>query len=300
MTTHQQLRIPILCSDGTPAMHHPNTTMRDEAIGKALYQLQVFFERQPQSQHHPYTLEPEDLPLLLRRPREKHLIQTEPTYKYNTNPNTGGRLNRTWENIKVRTQDEHAPSYQQYGAQPHTGDMLDFNFCGKYPFRYNCIAFLHFVIFIETILGRKPSALFSLDRVNGCRGYVMGNLRWANKSTQSLNRGDYTYTYAELPLPRLPHHSNTIRNPKTKEFHSTKRSTTKKEKHLIHSALNPKHRTNTTHIRKAKFAKMYVRRLLGRKLYTQAKQTLSPHSSDKHTTHLIRPSAFQPQTGYPT
>ena len=267
--------------------------MRDEAIRKALENLQAFFERQPTRQYLPYTLEPDDLPLLIRRPREKHLIQSEPTYKYNTQSGAGGGLYLTWYNIKVRTQDEHAPSYQHYGAKPHIGDMLDFNFCGKYPLRYNCVAFLHFIIFIETILGRKPSALYSLDRVNGSRGYLMGNLRWANKSTQSLNRGDYTYTYAELPLPRHPHYSTKKINPRTKEFHRFKRSTTQKEKHRIHTAFNATHHTHATHIRKAKFAKAYVRKILGNKLYKIAKQTLSPHSSDKHTTHLMKPSTFK-------
>lgn len=46
-----------------------------------------------------------------------------------------------------------------------------------------------FIKYVEKALGPKPTALHSLDRVIGARGYFPGNLRWATKKEQANNRG---------------------------------------------------------------------------------------------------------------
>lgn len=45
-----------------------------------------------------------------------------------------------------------------------------------------------FVTYIEDTLGHPPSKAWTLDRIDGTKGYVKGNLRWADKVTQAQNR----------------------------------------------------------------------------------------------------------------
>lgn len=42
--------------------------------------------------------------------------------------------------------------------------------------------------YIMDALGPKPTPAHSLDRIDNDRGYEPGNLRWATKSEQNLNR----------------------------------------------------------------------------------------------------------------
>lgn len=48
----------------------------------------------------------------------------------------------------------------------------------------------YFYHYINSVLGEKPEG-FSLDRINNNLGYTEGNLRWASKGTQNLNKRAY-------------------------------------------------------------------------------------------------------------
>lgn len=44
-----------------------------------------------------------------------------------------------------------------------------------------------FFTFLKDV-GNKPSNLHTLDRIDGSKGYIPGNVRWATKEEQQLNR----------------------------------------------------------------------------------------------------------------
>lgn len=46
---------------------------------------------------------------------------------------------------------------------------------------------LDFFTFLDYI-GRKPSGKHTLDRIDNSKGYIPGNVRWATKTEQQLNR----------------------------------------------------------------------------------------------------------------
>lgn len=49
-------------------------------------------------------------------------------------------------------------------------------------------SFLEFVSYVEAVLGPRPSAKHTIDRINNLWGYFPGNIRWADQQTQSRNR----------------------------------------------------------------------------------------------------------------
>jgi hypothetical protein len=45
-------------------------------------------------------------------------------------------------------------------------------------------------------MGRKPSPLHSIERIDGAKGYQAGNCRWATAAEQALNRRSTKLTHA--------------------------------------------------------------------------------------------------------
>ena len=58
-----------------------------------------------------------------------------------------------------------------------------------------------FLAYILNHLGDRPEG-FSIDRIDNNKGYVPGNLRWANAKTQLSNRRPST-TFAGKPIRKV-------------------------------------------------------------------------------------------------
>ncbi len=79
---------------------------------------------------------------------------------------------RAWLSIRFRCLNPNGPRYQDYGGR---GITICDAWKNDFP------AFL-------AAVGRKPSPLHSIDRINNDLGYEPGNVRWATGSEQSTNR----------------------------------------------------------------------------------------------------------------
>jgi len=84
---------------------------------------------------------------------------------------------KRWANIVRRTTDPNDKDYKQYGARGIA--MWD-------EWRNDVAAF---VSYLDDVLGPCPKGQ-SLDRIDNDGSYEPGNLRWADRSTQSINRRD--------------------------------------------------------------------------------------------------------------
>ena len=81
-----------------------------------------------------------------------------------------------WAAIKQRCYNPNHPAYKDYGAR---GITLSDEWLKK-P--------LVFVSYIQEELGERPSAGYSLDRIDNEGNYEPGNLRWASRQVQASNR----------------------------------------------------------------------------------------------------------------
>ena len=77
-----------------------------------------------------------------------------------------------WQQIKARCLNPRNKNYPEYGAR---GITMYPEWVSSFP------AFLGAV-------GPRPSPKHSIDRIDGTRGYVPGNVRWATASEQARNR----------------------------------------------------------------------------------------------------------------
>lgn len=91
---------------------------------------------------------------------------------------------QTWENLKQRCLNPKNPSYPRYGGK---GISLYAKWAGDAEM---------FIKYVRKHLGPRPEG-FSLDRIEGSKGYEPGNLRWADVATQNNNRKNNIYLDVE-------------------------------------------------------------------------------------------------------
>src|SRR5438105_467718 len=91
----------------------------------------------------------------------------------------GTKEYRAWLEIKRRCLNKNSRDYARYGAKGITVDP---------DIAHSFDAFLQEV-------GHAPSSQHSIDRENGTKGYIKGNMRWATVAQQNANkRTTYTVT----------------------------------------------------------------------------------------------------------
>lgn len=83
---------------------------------------------------------------------------------------------RTWLAMKTRCNNSKSINYQYYGGRGIT-------ICKRWQ--------QSFELFLKD-MGKKPSKLHSLDRINNDRNYEPSNCRWATPKTQMNNRRKLT------------------------------------------------------------------------------------------------------------
>jgi hypothetical protein len=85
------------------------------------------------------------------------------------------KLKQLYSSIKTRCYNKNDNSYKYYGAR---GIKMYSKWINN---RHE------FENWILNNLGDKPNKNYSLDRIDNNKGYVPGNLRWADKFTQAQN-----------------------------------------------------------------------------------------------------------------
>jgi hypothetical protein len=85
---------------------------------------------------------------------------------------TGTPEHKAWSNMIERCYTPSHQDYERYGAR-------SISVCDEW--RQSFSAFLAHV-------GKRPSPLHSLDRINNDGNYIHGNVRWATKKEQANNR----------------------------------------------------------------------------------------------------------------
>ena len=84
------------------------------------------------------------------------------------------KIYRAWLNVKNRCFNQRTASFKYYGA---AGLSMYLPWANS------------FELFSQA-LGEPPTSRHSLDRVDNCKGYFPGNVRWATSKEQSRNRSD--------------------------------------------------------------------------------------------------------------
>lgn len=83
---------------------------------------------------------------------------------------------KVWNNFKTRCFNPNTPNYHRYGGRGIT-------VCDKW---------LNFEGFLKD-MGKRPSSLHSLDRINNDGNYCKDNCRWSTKAEQVRNRSCNIY-----------------------------------------------------------------------------------------------------------
>ncbi len=79
---------------------------------------------------------------------------------------------KTWENMKARCHNPNAAGYQYYGGR-------GISVCAEW--RGDFSAFLQHI-------GPRPGIEYSVDRIDNDKGYAPGNVRWATRAQQHVNK----------------------------------------------------------------------------------------------------------------
>lgn len=95
--------------------------------------------------------------------------------KVKTHGQTGTRVYRIWKAMRVRCNDKNAREYNRYGGR-------GIHICDEWN---------EFSSFSNWAYANGYSDSLSIDRVDNDGSYSPTNCRWADKKTQSRNRGDY-------------------------------------------------------------------------------------------------------------
>ena len=89
-----------------------------------------------------------------------------------------------WRNIKSRCQNVNDKSYQDYGAK-------GIDMCREW--REDFLNFLEYI-------GIAPGPDYTLDRIDSTKHYEPGNVRWATREIQNLNKCNVNTLRAKLKL----------------------------------------------------------------------------------------------------
>lgn len=100
--------------------------------------------------------------------RRESLLKNEKYHGY-----SGTKVHKTWKGIKARCFNKNHKNYDKYKDVGMEDRFKD-----------------DFLAFLEEV-GEPPAdgQKWSLDRIDGSKGYVTGNLRWATQTTQMHNTG---------------------------------------------------------------------------------------------------------------
>lgn len=290
-------------------MEQTDLDIRDASLQSVLDNLLIFYKVmamiQPNRSFLPYEAESRGTLPIIRR--EKHSIMDgDPTWIINEKHFLNGRR----KGIIARMYDPKHQNFHIYGGAPRAGPRVDFNFTGHFPFRYNVVAALQFAVAIEIIMGR-PSEEETIDKISNSKGYVLPNIRWADKSMQARNRGTYKYRYADPPVrrPSLPQFKRTSQsNPilqKSEGKHrgswneSAKPKTQMRQiRQMIASVFSKKGRFTAggrqrRRMRNSTQARRTMMHLLTPEQQRHAHHTFSRYTSTSTTVHIIRPADFK-------
>lgn len=92
-----------------------------------------------------------------------------------------------WRNIKARCTNKDDKSYSEYGAK-------GIDMCVEWR-----LDFLDFLLHI----GLAPTPDHTIDRIDSTKNYEPGNVRWATRSIQNLNKSNITHLRSLNKLQRL-------------------------------------------------------------------------------------------------
>lgn len=108
-----------------------------------------------------------------------------------------------WCNMKTRCYNKNSTNYYRWGGRGIEVHSEWIN---------------NFSIFYE-YMGDRPSNKHSLDRIDNDRGYEPGNVRWATKEEQMLNRGEFNISANNISgYKGVTYHRNKWRARVTKNY----------------------------------------------------------------------------------